>query len=179
MKMLTRGKSETPPCSPWLCERKNADGEKAPTERRPPLVARVRFDIFQADLDFCKHRDTLTQIEPHQDDKNTMPTPHHPSAAALIALKKLGCDLHDARRRRRLPMAVLAERAFTSRSTLQRIEAGDPAVSAGIYAAVLHALGLLDGLGDLADPARDSVGLALASESLPKRIRLKTAKKKP
>ena len=36
MKMLTRGKSETPPCSPWLCERQNADGEKAPTERRPP-----------------------------------------------------------------------------------------------------------------------------------------------
>ena len=36
MKMLTRGKSETPPCSPWLCESKNALGEMAPTERRPP-----------------------------------------------------------------------------------------------------------------------------------------------
>ena len=107
-----------------------------------------------------------------------MPTPHHPTAAALKALKKLGSDLHDVRRRRRLPMAVLAERAFTSRSTLQRIEAGDHAVSIGIYAAVLHALGLLDGLGQLADPARDSVGQALATESLPKRIRLKTAKKR-
>ena len=107
-----------------------------------------------------------------------MPTPHHPSAAALKALKKLGGDLHNARRRRRLPMSVLAERAFTSRSTLQRIEAGDPAVSIGIYTAVLHALGLLDGLGQLADPASDSVGQALANESLPKRIRLKTAKKR-
>jgi len=107
-----------------------------------------------------------------------MPTPHHPSAAALKALKKLGSDLHDVRRRRRLPMAVLAERSFTSRSTLQRIEAGDPAVSIGIYAAVLHALGLLDGLGQLADSARDSVGQALANESLPKRIHLKTAKKR-
>jgi transcriptional regulator with XRE-family HTH domain len=107
-----------------------------------------------------------------------MPTPHHPSAAALKALTKLGGDLHNARRRRRLPMSVLAERAFTSRSTLQRIEAGDPAVSIGIYAAVLHALGLLDGLGQLADSARDSVGQALANESLPKRIRLKTAKKR-
>jgi transcriptional regulator with XRE-family HTH domain len=107
-----------------------------------------------------------------------MPTPHHPSAAALKALKKLGGDLHNARRRRRLPMSVLAERAFTSRSTLQRIEAGDPAVSIGIYAAVLHALGLLDGLGQLADPASDSVGQALANESLPKRIHLKTAKKR-
>lgn len=108
-----------------------------------------------------------------------MPTPHHPCAAARKALKKLGADLHDARRRRRLPMAVLAERAFTSRSTLQRIEAGDPAVSVGIYAAVLHSLGLVDGLAQLADPAMDSVGLALANASLPKRIRLKTSEKRP
>ena len=32
------GNAETPPCSPWLCERENADCEKAPTERRPPKV---------------------------------------------------------------------------------------------------------------------------------------------
>lgn len=31
--------------------------------------------------------------------------------------------------RRRLPMAVVAERAFTSRSTLQKVEAGDTNVS--------------------------------------------------
>jgi transcriptional regulator with XRE-family HTH domain len=108
-----------------------------------------------------------------------MPTPHYPSAAARKALQKLGSNLRDARRRRRLPMAVLAERAFTSRSTLQRVEAGDPAVGMGIYAAVLHALGLLEGLGQLADPSEDSVGMALANESLPKRIRLKPAKSKP
>lgn len=114
----------------------------------------------------------------HQASKN-MPTPHHPSAAARKALQKLGSNLRDARRRRRLPMAVLAERAFTSRSTLQRVEAGDPAVGMGIYAAILHALGLLEGLGQLADPSEDSVGMALANESLPKRIRLKPAKSKP
>lgn len=73
-------------------------------------------------------------------------------------------------------MAVVADRAFTSRSTLQRVEAGDPAVSMGIYAAVLHALGLLDGLGHLADPARDPVGQSLAAESLPQRVRLKPSK---
>lgn len=72
-----------------------------------------------------------------------------------------------------LPMAVVADRAFTSRSSVQRIEAGDPAVSIGIYAAVLQALGLLEGLGALADPTRDMVGQALASEALPKRVRLK------
>ena len=105
-----------------------------------------------------------------------MPTPHHPSAAVRKVLSHLGSDLRDARRRRRLPMAVVADRAFTSRSTLQRVEAGDPAVSMGIYAAVLHALGLLDGLGHLADPARDPVGQSLAAESLPQRVRLKPSK---
>lgn len=104
-----------------------------------------------------------------------MPTPHHPSAAVRKALGTLGGDIRDARRRRRLPMAVVAERAFTSRSTLQRVEEGDPAVSIGIYAAVLLALGLLDGLGDLADPARDEIGQSLAKEALPQRVRLKRA----
>ena len=105
-----------------------------------------------------------------------MPTPHYPSAAVRKALSKLGGDLRDARRRRRLPMSVVADRAFTSRSTLQRVEAGDPAVSMGIYAAVLYALGLMDGLGRLADPAQDSVGLSLQAESLPQRVRLKLRK---
>lgn len=102
-----------------------------------------------------------------------MPTPHHPPAAVRRTLRKLGADIHDARRRRRLSMAVVAERAFTSRSTLQRVEAGDAGVSMGVYAAVLQALGLLDGLGDVADISRDKVGQALASAELPKRVRVK------
>ncbi len=89
------------------------------------------------------------------------------------ALRKLGADIHDARRRRRLPMAVVADRAFTSRSTLQRIEAGDTNVSIGIYAAVLQALGLLEGLSQVADISTDSVGQALANADLPKHIHLK------
>ena len=105
-----------------------------------------------------------------------MPTPHQPSAAVRKALGKLGADIRDARRRRRLPMAVVADRAFTSRSTLQRIEAGDPAVSIGIYGAVLHALGLLEGLAQLADPTLDQVGLELASADLPIRVHLKRPK---
>lgn len=102
-----------------------------------------------------------------------MPTPHNPPAAVRRALRKLGADIHDARRRRRLPMAVVAERAFTSRSTLQRIEAGDTNVGIGIYAGVLQALGLLDGLGQLADIGNDPVGQALASAELPKHAHLK------
>lgn len=102
-----------------------------------------------------------------------MPTPHNPPAAVRRALRKLGADIHDARRRRKLPMAVVAERAFTSRSTLQKVEAGDTNVSIGIYAGVLQALGLLEGLTQVADISKDTVGQALASAELPKHIHLK------
>jgi len=102
-----------------------------------------------------------------------VPTPHRPSIAVRHGLRKLGQDIRDARRRRGLPAGVVAERAFTSRPTLQRVERGDASVSIGIYAAVLQSLGLLDGLSQLADPARDEVGLAMATEKLPQRVRLR------
>ncbi len=105
-----------------------------------------------------------------------MPTPHTPSAAVRRALRKLGGDIQDARKRRRLPMAVVAERAFTSRSTLQRVEAGDPAVGMGIYAAVLQALGLLERLADIADVGHDVVGQSLAAAALPERARPRAAR---
>lgn len=70
-------------------------------------------------------------------------------------------------------MAIVAERAFTSRSTLQKVEAGDTNVSMGIYAGVLHALGLLKGLSQIADISNDAVGQALASAELPKHVHLK------
>lgn len=109
-----------------------------------------------------------------------MPTPHRPTAAVHRTLRKLGEDIHNARRRRNLPMQVVAERAFTSRSTLQRIEDGDPGVGIGIYAAVLQALGLLEGLGDIADIKHDIVGQSLASEALPVRVRIqRLARKTP
>lgn len=108
-----------------------------------------------------------------------MPTPHHAPAAVRRALRKLGADIHEARRRRRLPMSVVAERAFTSRSTLQRIEDGDPAVSIGIYAAVLQALGLLDGLADVADLGRDTVGRTLLSAEMPSRARARRVPRNP
>ena len=102
-----------------------------------------------------------------------MPAAYRPSVATRRALRKLGGDIGNARRRRQLTMEILAERAFTTRQTLQKVEAGDPMVAMGIYAAVLQALGLLDGLGDLAAPGQDEVGLSLADEALPKRVRLR------
>ena len=105
-----------------------------------------------------------------------MPIPHRPSSAVQKALRKFGADVRDARRRRRLPMALVADRAFTSRSTLQRIERGDPSVGMGIYASVLNALGLLESLADLADVANDPMGRTLEEQSLPKRVRLPKAR---
>jgi transcriptional regulator with XRE-family HTH domain len=108
-----------------------------------------------------------------------MPTVHRPSTAVRRALRQLGLDLREARYRRRLTAAVVAERAFTSRPTLRRIEAGDTGVSMGIYAAVLQAVGLLDRVADLAAPARDEEGLALAAQALPKRVRQKRPSRLP
>ncbi|HLK17808.1 MAG TPA: helix-turn-helix domain-containing protein [Bryobacteraceae bacterium] len=89
------------------------------------------------------------------------------------AVRKLGRDIRDARRRRRIPVAILAERASLSRMTLHQIEKGKTGVSAGAYATVLFALGMIDRLADVADPRHDRVGLALEEERLPQRIRLK------
>jgi len=100
-----------------------------------------------------------------------------PPAAVRRILRKLGADIRDARRRRRLPMAVVADRAFTSRSTLQKVEAGNANVSIGIYAAVLQALGLLDGLGEIADIARQrwpDSGQRGAAEARPPQAHIKT-----
>lgn len=102
-----------------------------------------------------------------------MATPHTPTLGARRAIRKVGSDLRRARLRRRLPMEVVAERAFISRGTLARVEHGDPAVSFGIYASVLQALGLIGPLGNLV--ADDPVGADLADEQLPKRVRVRKA----
>jgi transcriptional regulator with XRE-family HTH domain len=94
------------------------------------------------------------------------------------ALRKLGQDICDARRRRRIPMALMAERAFISRVTLAKVEKGDPAVSLGIYASILFSLGMISRLSDLVDANYDTVGRALEEEHLPKRIRLSSGVKK-
>ncbi|WP_027368195.1 helix-turn-helix domain-containing protein [Desulfocurvibacter africanus] len=101
-----------------------------------------------------------------------MPKAPRPSISVLRSLRKLGQDMRDARLRRRLPMAVVAERADITRQTLAKIEKGDASVSMGNYAAVLFALGLGTPLGDLADARNDEIGLRLEEERLPKRVRL-------
>ena len=91
--------------------------------------------------------------------------------AAVGALAKLGDDLSIARRRRRISIQVMAERTFTSRATIGRIERGDPRVSMAIYASVLFTLGLIDRIVDLADPQLDELVGDLDLDRVPQRIR--------
>lgn len=88
------------------------------------------------------------------------------------ALMKLGRDLNHARRKRRIPMRLAAERAGISRATLSKIEKGDEGVSLGAYAKMLFILGMIQRLVELVDPKFDEFGLLLDLESLPKRIRI-------
>ena len=97
----------------------------------------------------------------------------------IRALRKLGQDIRDARRRRRIPAAILAERASISRMTLNKIEKGDAGVYVGNYAAVLFALGLVNRVADLADPTHDTVGRELEEEHLPERIRVTGRRREP
>lgn len=94
------------------------------------------------------------------------------------ALHKLGRDIRDARLRRRIATAIMAERASISRTTLSKVEKGDPGVSLGNYAAVLFVLGLSDRLATLVDVRNDVVGLELDEENLPHRIRRQTRGKR-
>ncbi len=92
-------------------------------------------------------------------------------------LKKLGRDLRNARKRRRIPMELAAERAGISRTTLSKIEKGDEGVSFGAYSKILFVLGMIQRVGELADPKFDELGLELEVENLPKRIRIPSHEK--
>jgi transcriptional regulator with XRE-family HTH domain len=94
-------------------------------------------------------------------------------AGVRRSLTKLGHDLAVARRKRRLTMAMVAERTGLAKSTYARIEKGDPAVALGAYAMALFALGLGEVFGELMDPGRDDQGMLLDEARLPKRVRIR------
>ena len=89
---------------------------------------------------------------------------------ARQALIKLGEDIAVARKKRQISTVSMAERAFISRGTLYKLEKGDPSVSMGIYATVLSLLGLIEGLGQVADRSSDVLGLDIDEDRLPQKI---------
>lgn len=77
-------------------------------------------------------------------------------AARAVAL--LGRDIAIARKRRRIPQKLMAERMMVNVETVQRLERGDPKVGIGIVAAALWVLGMSERLEALVAPETDSVG---------------------
>lgn len=75
--------------------------------------------------------------------------------AAAQALRGLGENLAIARLRRRESQREWAGRLGCSVPTLIRLERGDPAVGAGLYATALWLIGRVSGLPALAAPADD------------------------
>lgn len=70
-------------------------------------------------------------------------------------LKIMGEQIKLARLRRNLTTELVAERASVSRTIVWKVEKGDPSVSMGIYASVLHAINGMD--KDLLLIAKDDV----------------------
>jgi transcriptional regulator with XRE-family HTH domain len=86
--------------------------------------------------------------------KKTILFPQHQKILA-----QLGENLSLARKRRKLSMQQVAERAGIDRTTLHHIERGNPKVSMGSYFLVLRVLGLQDDFLKLA--ADDELGRKL------------------
>ena len=89
------------------------------------------------------------------------------------SLAKFGSDIALARRKRRLTVAMMAERVAVGKSTYLRVERGDPKVALAVYAMTLFVLGLGEPFGELADASQDPQGLLADAERLPKRVRVR------
>jgi transcriptional regulator with XRE-family HTH domain len=86
----------------------------------------------------------------------------------LRALKQLGSDIALARRRRKIPQRLMAERMLVSIQTLQRLEAGDPTVGLAVLASALLVFGMTSRLADLVAADTDRAGMSEDLARLPK-----------
>ena len=86
-------------------------------------------------------------------------------------LRRLGDNLRTARKRRRISMEDMAERMSVNRSTLARLEKGEPGVSLSVLAEALWVLNLQNDLTALATPEKDEIGMFQEKKRLPSRIR--------
>jgi len=87
------------------------------------------------------------------------------------ALKRLGADLRTARLRRNLTITDVAAKIGTGPRAVMDAEKGKASAASAVYVALLWAYGLLDQLAEVADPARDREGKALASVDQRQRAR--------
>jgi transcriptional regulator with XRE-family HTH domain len=92
----------------------------------------------------------------------------YPQIARVIA--RIGADISLARRVRGMAADDFAKRIGISRSTLHRLETGDPGVALNTLAMALHALGRLDAFAQIADASNDHVTIMQMKDHAPKRI---------
>jgi transcriptional regulator with XRE-family HTH domain len=98
--------------------------------------------------------------------------PPYPVEAAL---KTLGANIRTARVRRGLSARELGGKIGVDRRTVADAEKGKPSAAVAVYASLLWALGMIDQVSALADPAADEEGRTLALAREPKRARRREA----
>lgn len=104
--------------------------------------------------------------------KNTLST--SPPYAVESALKQLGANLKTARLRRNLTLEDVSGKIGAGVRAIADAEKGKPTTGIAVYVGLLWAYDLLGPMADLADPASDIEGLALAGSR--ERARSRTAK---
>lgn len=82
------------------------------------------------------------------------------------AIERLGVNLRTARLRRNLTIAEVAEKIGTGPRAVSDAEKGKVSTGIAVYVALLWAYDLLGPLGEVADPAKDEEGQALARERM-------------
>lgn len=87
------------------------------------------------------------------------------------AAKDIGQSIRDWRRLQTITSDELADMAGVSRSTLSRLENGDPSVSLATLLNICNAFALTDRVIDAVDPYETDYGRARAPQSLPQRVR--------
>ena len=87
------------------------------------------------------------------------------------AIKRLGANLRTARLRRNLTIEDVAQKIGTGPRPVMDAERGKASTGIAVYVALLWTYGLLGPFGDVADPARDEEGQALALGSERSRAR--------
>jgi transcriptional regulator with XRE-family HTH domain len=87
------------------------------------------------------------------------------------ALKRLGTNLRTARIRRRLTIAQVAEKIGTGVRAVMDAEKGNAFTGIAVYASLLWQYDLLRDFEELANPLKDTHGIALAERNAPERAR--------
>src|SRR5699024_12393427 len=94
-----------------------------------------------------------------------------PTRTVSRRLADMGASVRRWRLMQSLKAEELAERAGISRSTLQKVERGDPGVSIGAVMSVMQALGQIDHVVGSFDPLSTDVRRLCSPETLPSRVR--------